>query len=200
MSSVLAWAGGRAGRLTDSWQLCQPIRGKLRFWKNVSTNDRQIVRSCHSVDNIEWQILKSVTVQGSQCGSKLICEERRNWVKSTKVPYILYIVWLLEFIFNKYNDIVYDDVIVPACCVDKQTNTKCWCRTVPCSRHPELAFHTFHNARILHGGWFYNTYSNLWRNHPRFTKKIVYFLSKYIFSPFSYHISYWLFLSVFIIF
>ena len=61
MSSVLAWAGGRAGILTDSWQLCQPIRGKLRFWKNVSTNDRQIVRSCHSVDNIEWQILKSVT-------------------------------------------------------------------------------------------------------------------------------------------
>ena len=58
--SVLAWAGGWAGILTDSWQLCQPIWGKLRFWKNVSTNDRQIVWSCHSVDNIEWQILKSV--------------------------------------------------------------------------------------------------------------------------------------------
>ena len=31
MCSVLAWAGGRAGILTDSWQLCQPIRGKLRL-------------------------------------------------------------------------------------------------------------------------------------------------------------------------
>ena len=24
------------------WQLCQPIRGKLRFWKNVSTNDSRL--------------------------------------------------------------------------------------------------------------------------------------------------------------
>ena len=31
MCSVLAWAGGRAGILTDSRQLCQPIRGKLRL-------------------------------------------------------------------------------------------------------------------------------------------------------------------------
>ena len=31
MCSVLAWAGGRAGILTDSRQLCQPIRGKLRM-------------------------------------------------------------------------------------------------------------------------------------------------------------------------
>ena len=31
MCSVLAWAGGRAGILTDSRQLCQLIRGKLRF-------------------------------------------------------------------------------------------------------------------------------------------------------------------------
>ena len=60
MCSVLAWAGGRAGILTDSWQLSQPIRGKLRFWKNVSTNDRKFVQSCHSWDNIEWQISKSV--------------------------------------------------------------------------------------------------------------------------------------------
>ena len=97
-------------------------------------------------------------------------KEETEWSQPKYLTH-LYMVWLLEFIFNKYNDIVYDDVIVPACCVDKQTNTKCWCRPVPCSRHPELAFHTFHNARILHGGWFYNTYSNLWRNHPRFTKK-----------------------------
>ena len=64
MSSVLAWAGKRAGILTDSWQLCQPMTDKLRFWKNVSTNDRQIVQSCHSVDNIEWEILKSVIGDG----------------------------------------------------------------------------------------------------------------------------------------
>ena len=31
MCSVLAWAGGRAGILTDSRKLCQPIRGKLRL-------------------------------------------------------------------------------------------------------------------------------------------------------------------------
>ena len=31
MCSVLAWAGGRAGILTDSRQLCQPIREKLRL-------------------------------------------------------------------------------------------------------------------------------------------------------------------------
>ena len=54
-------AGGRAWILTDSWQLCQPIRGKLRFWKYVSTNDMKFLQSCHSVDNIEWQILKSVS-------------------------------------------------------------------------------------------------------------------------------------------
>ena len=56
---------GLQGEQADSWQLCQPIRGKLIFWKNMSTNDRQLVRSCHSVDNIEWQILKSVQGVGA---------------------------------------------------------------------------------------------------------------------------------------
>ena len=111
--------------------------------------------------NVTTAVSSEPSCHGAGCrvvsagASWYVKKEETEWSQ----PKYLHIIHslIVGIYFQQKNDIVYDDVIVPACCVDKQTNTKCWCWTVPCSRHPELAFHTFRNARVLHGGWFYNT-------------------------------------------
>ena len=83
MCSVLAWAGGRAGILTDSRQLCQPIRGKLRLcqpmtvcvWEHATswtTESDNFKKVCIAMTHDTILISASQVESGSRQGKWLL--------------------------------------------------------------------------------------------------------------------------------